>query len=153
MSSSKAVVIVPGVDRIWGINGDLLIIYPKPDSIYLRGTIWLSENLGELPEVLSACLGEEGADVPQCNYLLYLVAQLKLGSPQVSRDPIFARVAVQKLYPFAGKVQMMPSRLDSHCSCLFRDPWAASLFLKHFCRHMILDMILCISKAVRATAP
>ena len=68
-------------------------------------------------------------NAPQCNYLLCLVAQLKLGSPQVSRDPIFARVAVQKLYPFAGKVQMMPSGLDSHCSCLFRDPWAASLFL------------------------
>ena len=25
--------------RIWGIYRDLSIIYPKPDSIYLRGTI------------------------------------------------------------------------------------------------------------------
>ena len=32
----------PEVMRIWGIYGDLIIIYPKPYSIYLRGTIGLA---------------------------------------------------------------------------------------------------------------
>ena len=27
------------VDRMWGKYGDLIITYPKPYSIYLRGTI------------------------------------------------------------------------------------------------------------------
>ena len=35
----------PQVDRIWGI-WDLIIIYPKPYSIYLRGTIEGSSGMG-----------------------------------------------------------------------------------------------------------
>ena len=31
----------PDVDRIWG-KGGLIIIYPKPYSIYLRGTVGLA---------------------------------------------------------------------------------------------------------------
>ena len=30
----------PYVDGIWDIYGDLIIIYPQPYAIYLRGTIY-----------------------------------------------------------------------------------------------------------------
>ena len=36
--------------RIYGVYGDLIIIYPKPNSIYLRGTINL-DPLGKIRSI------------------------------------------------------------------------------------------------------
>ena len=34
-------IIVPLKQRFYGVDGDLIVIYPKPYSIYLRGTLSL----------------------------------------------------------------------------------------------------------------
>ena len=41
----------PQIDRIWG-RGDLIIIYPKPYSIYLRGIIFRSMKICPIQVVL-----------------------------------------------------------------------------------------------------